>query len=53
MHAYYYLPVEAVLEAIEYCESNPPDLLEDYAQEEKLMNATGINEPKYKFHGNT
>jgi uncharacterized protein (DUF433 family) len=26
----YGLPVEAVKEAIAYCESNPPELLEDY-----------------------
>jgi uncharacterized protein (DUF433 family) len=46
----YGLPVEAVLEAIAYCESNPPELLEDYAREEALMEASGMNDPDYKYH---
>src|SRR5438067_7794254 len=45
------LPVEAVREAIAYCESNPPELLEDYAREEALTEAAGMNEPNYKHHG--
>jgi uncharacterized protein (DUF433 family) len=44
------IPIEAVLEAIAYCESNPPALLEDYSREEALTEAAGINEPGYKFH---
>jgi uncharacterized protein (DUF433 family) len=44
------LPVEAVREAIAYCESRPPELLEDYAREEALSDAAGMNEPGYKFH---
>lgn len=47
----YRLPVEAVKEAIAYCESNPPELLEDYARDEALMEATGMNQPDYKHHG--
>jgi uncharacterized protein (DUF433 family) len=43
------LPIEAVREAIVYCESNPPELLEDYAREEALTEAAGINEPGYKY----
>ena len=39
------LPIEAVLEAIAYCESNPPELLEDDAREEALMEASGMNDP--------
>jgi uncharacterized protein (DUF433 family) len=46
----YNLPVEAVREAIVYCESNPPELLEDYAREEALMEAIGMNDPNYKYH---
>ena len=46
----YNLPVAAVREAVAYCESNPPELLEDYAREEALMNATGMNDPNYKYH---
>ena len=43
------LPVEAVQEAIAYCESDPPELLEDYAREEALTQAAGMNEPGYKY----
>lgn len=42
------VPIEAVREAIAYCESSPPELLEDYAREEALMNAAGMNDPSYK-----
>jgi hypothetical protein len=47
----YGLPVEAVKEAIAYCESNPPELLRDYAMEAAFMEATGMNDPEYKRHG--
>lgn len=47
----YNLPVNAVKEAIAYCESNPPELLEDFAREEVLMEATGMNDPSYKYRG--
>jgi hypothetical protein len=33
------LPVEAVLESIAYCESNPPELFRDYALEQALIDA--------------
>lgn len=44
------LPVAAVREAIAYCESNPPELAEDYAREEALMKASGMTDPEYKLH---
>jgi uncharacterized protein (DUF433 family) len=47
----YGLPLDAVKEAIAYCESNPPELLEDYARDEALAEATGMNDPNYKYHG--
>lgn len=47
----YDLPLEAVQEAIAYCESNPPEILEDWEREEALMDATGMNDPDYKYHG--
>jgi uncharacterized protein (DUF433 family) len=47
----YDLPIDAVKEAIAYCDSNPPELLEDYAMEEAIMEATGMNDPNYKLHG--
>jgi tetratricopeptide (TPR) repeat protein len=35
-------------EAIAGCESNPPELLDDYAREEALNHTAGMNEPEYK-----
>jgi uncharacterized protein (DUF433 family) len=46
----YDLPLEAVLEAIAYCESNPPEIRQDWEREEALMEATGMNDPNYKYH---
>ncbi|MCI0741818.1 MAG: DUF433 domain-containing protein [Gemmataceae bacterium] len=43
----YDLPPEAVYEAIAYCESNPKELAEDYAREEAVMDATGMNDRRY------
>jgi uncharacterized protein (DUF433 family) len=42
------VPLEAVLEAIAYCASNPPEIASDYAAEEALMEAMGMNDPNYK-----
>jgi hypothetical protein len=39
------LPLEAVLEAIAYCESNPPEIAQDYAREEAWVAAIGQNDP--------
>ncbi len=46
----YDLLLEAVREAIAYCESNPPEIAEDYAREEAVMEASGENDPDYKYH---
>jgi uncharacterized protein (DUF433 family) len=46
----YDLPVEAVREAIAYCDTDPIDIREDFAREEAIMDATGMNEPDYKYH---
>src|SRR4051794_29401471 len=43
----YNLPLEIVLEAIAYCESNPPEIASDLAAEEALAEATGMNDPNY------
>jgi uncharacterized protein (DUF433 family) len=43
----YDLPLVAVQEAIAYCETNPPELAEDFAREEAVMEATGMNDPMY------
>src|SRR5262245_62015549 len=47
--ANYNLPLEAVREAIAYCQSNPPEIAEDFRREEILMEATGMNDPDYKY----
>jgi uncharacterized protein (DUF433 family) len=47
----YGLPLEAVREAVAYCESNPPEVAADQAAERALMEATGANDPDYKYGG--
>lgn len=44
----YGLPLEAVLEAIAYCASNPQEIAEDWAAEEALAEATNMNDANYK-----
>jgi uncharacterized protein (DUF433 family) len=45
----YGLPVEAVQEAIAYCQSDPPEIRADFEREEQLMEASGMNDPDYKY----
>jgi uncharacterized protein (DUF433 family) len=45
------LPLEAVQEAIAYCQTNPPEIKEDFEREERIMEATGMNDPDYKYGG--
>jgi uncharacterized protein (DUF433 family) len=40
--AYRNLPVEAVREAIAYCESNPPEIEEDHRREHEFFQAMGV-----------
>ena len=40
----YQLPLEAVREAITYCESNPPEIFADWEREEKLIAAVGVDD---------
>lgn len=47
---WYGLPVEAIQEAIEYCRSNPLEIAADHAREERIMEATGMNHPEYKYN---
>jgi uncharacterized protein (DUF433 family) len=49
----YDLPLEAVREAITYCDSNPPEIQQDWEAEEALEEATGMKDPDYKKHGRT
>jgi hypothetical protein len=39
------LPVEAVQEAIAYCQSDPPELREDFRKDQILREAIGMNDP--------
>jgi uncharacterized protein (DUF433 family) len=45
------LPLEAVSEAIAYCQSRPPEIEDDFRREEALLEATGMKDPNYKCHG--
>jgi len=47
----YALPIEAVREAIAYCQSNPPEIEDDFRREEALMATAGMNDPDYKYGG--
>ena len=41
------LPLEVVEEAIAYCRTDPPEIRQDLEREERLMEATGMNDPDY------
>lgn len=45
----YDLPLEAVQEAIAYCQTDPAEIKEDFEREERKMTATGIKHPDYKL----
>jgi uncharacterized protein (DUF433 family) len=45
------LPLPAVQEAIAYCQANPPEIAQDFEREERLMQASGMNDPDYKQGG--
>jgi len=45
------LPLEVVEEAIAYCQTDPPEIREDFEREERIMEATGMNDPDYKYGG--
>lgn len=47
----YGLPLEVVQEAIAYVASGPPEIEADRRGEERVMEATGMNEPDYKQGG--
>jgi uncharacterized protein (DUF433 family) len=44
----YGLPVEVVQECIDYCLLSRQVIEADHAREERLMEATGMNDPNYK-----
>ena len=45
------VPLEAVQEAIEYCQSDPPEIHEDKRKDDLRAEATGMNDPDYKYGG--
>src|SRR5689334_10273669 len=45
----YDLPIEAVAEAIAYCKSDPPEITQDLLRTQAIMEASGENDPNYKF----
>ncbi len=47
----YQLPLEAVREAIAYCQTDPPEIRQDWEEEEAIERARIINDPKYYFPG--
>lgn len=46
----YHLPIEAVQEAIAYCQSKPPEIEEDWRREEAMLRAAGQDDPASRFH---
>jgi hypothetical protein len=47
----YDLPLEALREAIAYCQTDPPELRGDFEREERVVEVTGMNDPDYKYGG--
>jgi uncharacterized protein (DUF433 family) len=45
------VPLEAVQEAIAYCQSDPPELREDHRKDELLSDAIGMNDPAIQHSG--
>jgi hypothetical protein len=45
------LPLEAVQEAIEYCQADPAEIREDQRKDDIRAEATGMNDPAYKYSG--
>ena len=45
------IPLEAVREAIAYCQRDPPEIREDHRKDELRAQATGMNDPGYKYSG--
>jgi uncharacterized protein (DUF433 family) len=45
------LPLEAVQEAIAYCKTNPPEIQQDWEEEEAHDRGRILNDPNYYFLG--
>ena len=44
------VPVEAILEAIDWCQKNWDVVIADHAREDRLFEAHGMNHPNYKYN---
>ena len=44
------IPLEAVFEAIDYCQKHWDVVVADHAREDRLMEASGMNHPDYKYN---
>src|SRR6267378_3239782 len=44
------LSLEAVLEAIDWCKNHWDIVIADHAREDRLMEASGMNHPEYKYN---
>lgn len=47
----YRLPLEAVREAIVYCQTNPPEIQQDWEREEAHIRHRMLNDPTYIYPG--
>ncbi|MFL5244698.1 MAG: hypothetical protein ACJ8FY_21560 [Gemmataceae bacterium] len=45
------VPLEAVMEAIAYCQTDPPEIREDWEEEEAFERSRILNDPRYYFPG--
>src|SRR5438128_1008240 len=45
------VPLEAVREAIEYCQADPPEIREDQRKDAFLAEAAGMNDPATRLSG--
>jgi uncharacterized protein (DUF433 family) len=45
------VPLEAVQEAIAYCQADPAEIREDKRKDDLRAEATGMNDPAYKYSG--
>jgi len=45
------VPLEAVCEAIEYCQTDPPELREDHRKDDLRAEAIGMNDPAIQLTG--
>ena len=46
----FHVPVEAIREAIDWCEKHWDVVCADHAREDRLMEASGMNHPDYKYN---